>query len=744
MAGNAQRDAKLSLKFDTSEATRGLSELEKATEEYARREKELQAEIQKTTEVLEKRVQARLGKLSADQASAAVEALRKIKEAGIESASPDDVKAARRLAPEVVRQEQERLGRQSPAYQQLAGMGMVGDSRQSQVSKTYQEKFESEKASALAQAQVKDQERREREAERQASRQQAEAERQERRESERQRRQEEKEARRQQVEAERQSKREEATAAKAERRTKQKEARYQKFSQAFADEQDVLNISAAKEESAKRAKAQEDAQKEANAMQTAEARRKAQEATQGGQRFHGAAGFINAASSGNIAGMMGAAGPAVLAAAAIGAFVKSIDLATVAVNTLRNADLTSAQKLNIIGDELTFGFTKKLRDLSNALDGTTERMRRAGIRAEETRARTNAEMQHLDRRIPVEAERGTQFGRQRIFGQASAVPMGAFNRDTMSGEIGYQEALQRQGARDTLAQASREAEVARAAVASNRGVLATVTADHDTQRAIRFGAQQRHDNLIRQENGRGPGDVVILPGQDVPAGQQRPGGPPGARQQGARDEAGLDLQEQLERESQLFDRMVRQREAVRNAGVEAANAEMRARQANIGVMQTELQILQQREQRMIGDASRLGGMNFIDRRMGLNAARQVRDQGIGNVTPQVREMAQRFAPEWFQQQARQFGENTPEFRAGRQEGFLEPGNQGIADNRAEQGRIMQQLREEQIAMQRDNARAIGDILERGLREMVDEFERRMALIALKQRTGLQIRQNQQG
>jgi hypothetical protein len=651
MAGNAQRDAKLSLKFDTTEATRGLSELEKATEEYARREKDLQAEIQKTTEVLERRVQARLGKLSSEQASSAVEALRKIKESGIESAGPDDVKAARRIAPEVVRAEQERIGRQSPAYQQLASMGIVGDSRRSQIERGAQGKFEAERAAALVSAHERDREKQQREA-----------------------------------------------AAMAE---------------------------------------------DAN-------RRRAIAGQSRDQSFRGAAGAISSVASGNVGGMlgsvMGAAGPAVLAAAAIGAFVKSIDLATVAVNTLRNADLTSAQKLNIIGDELTFGFTKKLRDLSNALDGTTERMRRADIRAEESRARTSTEGQHFDRFFPAQVARDTALARQQVLTRAVAAPIGNFDRMTASGEVRFQEAAQRQSAQDSYEAASRDAEVARANQRATRTALTEATEMYEAQRARRIGAQQRHDNLIRQENGQGPGDVVVLPGQDIPAGQ-RPGGPPGVRQQGARHEAGVEVQTQLEAERQALERVIQARENDRRAGVQSANEQMRARQQLIGVMQTELTILQQRDRSLSGAASRIGNMNFIDRRMGLNAAIQVQEQGVGNVTAEVRRRAQQFAPEWFENQAQRFAENTPEFQEGRRRGLIDPGgnpNQTIAEIRNEQTRIMQRMREETLNAQRENAREVGDILERGLRLMAEEFNQRLENVLNMIRNGRRIGQNQQG
>jgi hypothetical protein len=410
-----------------------------------------------------------------------------------------------------------------------------------------------------------------------------------------------------------------------------------------------------------------------------------------------------------------------MASAAMIAFVKSVESTTQAINTLRNSDLTEAQKVNALADQATFGLWGKFKELGNAIDGTTEAIRRSNIRLQQDSQFRSSMMSSLQETHGLDVSAGDARNRANVMAGAYAPGLAQFDRSTMAGEIGFQEEQQRFGARDSAASAERDAEVARRNLSDAQRRSGDADSAYKSARRNRLEVQGRYDSVMAGERG-------------------------GERNAGGRATIGAELADAQGSEEAIFERRIQIRRELGQASVAAAEAESRARQANIAVMQTELQILQQREQRLTADASRLGGMNFLDRRLGSAAARMVQDQGIQNVSPEILAQARAYAPDFIAQQQRQFGETTPEFAEDRRRGILTPGSQSINEIRGQTAETQQGIRDAMIADQQQTAKKIADSSQETfdtIARIFDAFNERLEQLERRLNLKLQIGNNSQ-
>jgi hypothetical protein len=151
-------------------------------------------------------------------------------------------------------------------------------------------------------------------------------------------------------------------------------------------------------------------------------------------------------------------------------------------------------------------------------------------------------------------------------------------------------------------------------------------------------------------------------------------GPFRARQQAEIHIAGRDVQsaagEVMQNELRMQQEIVRLKEA----GLTVAQRESALRQASIALGQTELQILQQREQILSSGIQRFGGMSQLNRSIALQAARVIKGGGIANLPPQLLAMAEQAFPQFVGKEREKWFQTTPEFRTAQREGFLPEGN----------------------------------------------------------------------
>ena len=537
-------------------------------------------------------------------------------------------------------------------------------------------------------------------------------------------------ARRKRTEAEeadrQRAEREEAQAAKKseveqERKKKRRQEEKRKerqFVAAFENEQEVMEIAARKEAAAKHQQSQANAYREKlrtrmHNLGMIDARSD-EEKIRDEERRQGSL-------AGRLSGALDATGLGGLArmAAPVAAASTLVNATTTTFNAARNSDMTAAQGVEkmLDGIPVVGAVISHVRGLANALDGTTERVRKATLRLTEDPQRLAVQTGH--RRAITEADLAAQNARHQaqVFASLVAAPVQQFDRRTLSGEIGYHEEQQRIPARDAAMIAQAEAEIARRQAQTAAGMYSAADTEYEQQR---LGRGRSAVNNYNKTRGRETGYF---------------------RNRANVAEASATLINETDREEALYQRRVEMLRRSEQAAVGAANAEARARQANIAVMQTELQITQQREQRLVADASRLGGTNFIDRQLGLQAARMVRDQGIGNVTQEVLARARSFAPDWVQQQQMRFGETTPEMQAGRREGFLTPGTQTIDQLRGQAAQQQQEVRDLTIDSQRQLTSEVADIIGRTLEAIKDDLEDKMRRLENRLLAGRQLANN---
>lgn len=506
----------------------------------------------------------------------------------------------------------------------------------------------------------------------------------------------------------------ERQAKQAERKSKhaaERKKSYERFRSSFESEQEVLETAAKNKEAA-----------EAQSALAAAQKRMEEEAKE--KQANSLSGRASALMqrAGISPGMGAAAGYAAVANVAVGGL-------TGILNAGNNTDMTIGQQqragLEGIADSIPVlggivkGVINNIRGLANAIDGTTERIRQANIRLAEDPQRLALTMRNRSEISDLSSEYLNARHRAGIMDSASVPEMRRFDRSTATGEQAFQDEQQRMPARDAAAAAEREAAIARAAV-----LVSQQERDQaDGQYRSVAGSGRRQAAQSRVDSARSRDRAYwSTNGEQV--------------------EAGAELRNALQEESAAAER----REALvrrhQQTAVAAVQAESRARQANIQIMQAELQIGQQSEQRMRSNASRLGGMSWIDRKQGIAARLMVETQGVGNVAPHILQQARSVDPEGVDRLTTRFGENTAEYRELQRRGIFQ--DQGsIEQRRDNNANLQQQVREATLRDQQETARAMSEAVANTLQQFFGVFEERMARLARELTAGRQLNQANQ-
>lgn len=349
---------------------------------------------------------------------------------------------------------------------------------------------------------------------------------------------------------------------------------------------------------------------------------------------------------GGAMGLVGKAGPwgAGLAAGAA-AFETGIKKLTEAVNIAQNGMLTAAQKGTMLRDEF-IPFHKSIRQFREALDGTTEAVA-AAMRKQEREmasinyraaARSDYRSFEADRYQPIEAMLRAENhpGAPRL----TAGSITAYDRSSAIGERKSAEAAIRDPAADAVGRADRAARGS----ALNR----------DTQAGISAEAQRARDRAKEEA------DAAVKRVRDLRAAENSGGD----RNKKGIAEATADANIALERFARLDAQAKAEMERHANAITKAAEDEGAARRAVIDLQKAELQILEQKEQRMAGFAQKLGSMNEGDFEMAKAALEALKESGIENLPAEMADMAAQVAPEFVAKEREKLGEKRAKEIAG--------------------------------------------------------------------------------
>ena len=178
---------------------------------------------------------------------------------------------------------------------------------------------------------------------------------------------------------------------------------------------------------------------------------------------------------------------------------------------------------------------------------------------------------------------------------------------------------------------------------------------------------------------------------------------------------------------------LRRRLTMQQGWLKKSEAEQKA-----AVDKQRLSNLQQREQRVLAQSTRLGGQSMMDRQMGLHAARFIKQHGLKNATLEMQQLAGSFAPEWLQKEREKHGRTTAEYKAGVKEGFLFDGDPDKL--RKEQRDLQTNIRQGEVHAEAAAAEKFGAQLGRFVDALDKILDAKLAAIVAGQKAGEQIRQ----
>jgi hypothetical protein len=401
----------------------------------------------------------------------------------------------------------------------------------------------------------------------------------------------------------------------------------------------------------------------------------------------------------------------------------ALQVASVMADKLGNWMRTAAGGLNIANNRDMAGFQKterlvemvpvvgnlinSFRQLRDAVDGTTERMRQESIRHEQAM---------LALTIRSETETGARSrltGIQEARAGVAAYGAGpaAYNptdRSTGRGAIDYAEEQQRLASADNADMARRQAMIDR----QMAGTLAGRVAPIEEQLRAAHGSRTRAAANVRE---------IYSRSSDVTSSGNR-----------------ADLAAQLNQVAEANQRILaleqQRRQAAdeaAQAGVRAAQSESQARRAVIEQMRTELSILRDRERSMVSAAQTIARATPYERDIARRFGEQARSQGIESLLPQQRQIVEQFFPNFAAGELARVGEQDPLFAFGR-DVMGEQGSGGvgrsIAETRGQVNRVQAEVRNEiildQAALADEIVRALGPALATFIESMRSEARAR--------------------
>lgn len=453
-------------------------------------------------------------------------------------------------------------------------------------------------------------------------------------------------------------------------------------------------------------------------------------------------GSIMQAAGGNTAGAAAAAGGggavamAGMAAAGAMASIKALEsgmngLALV-MNTLGDTTLTAHQQMRRLESSIPVlgNLATAWHGLVDAATGTTGRLKTQGQKHEVDRAQLMGDAGVKAQETQMNYERALAGNKAQVYGAAVTSQLQTFSRDTIQSDIAYQEYQQRLPALDQKVRAERDVEVGKLGVdtAKERAHKATselAAAERNRNAAMKaVEAQKGILNRDKNEVGWAPtalfgaafGGNPLTGLAGASAGKVKAdvaGSKATADYDAALKNADLANQDVANKAKAAQDAL----NAAKQQGLELTKAESEARKAGIALAQQDLAIAQAKEQRMRNASTRIGGMTEVDRELGLEAARSIRDRGIENVTLEERQAAEAFAPEWVQKQKELYGETTDEYRKAQAEGFL--ADKGTIKQQAEvTANLQQDVRVKVDVDAKATAQAVNEELRKSIPEIV--------------------------
>jgi hypothetical protein len=347
------------------------------------------------------------------------------------------------------------------------------------------------------------------------------------------------------------------------------------------------------------------------------------------------------------------------------AAMRGVDWSTQALNTAQRNDLSETQRNNIIGESIPVlgSMIESMRKFGDALDGTTEAVRRAQIRHEENVIRGVSAYDVNERRQNLKVPPYAAWLHVQATEEMPYRPLARQDMMTPWGRI----AAANTESREPLQQA---------AVRSQRGVFVARGVFEHRDRVLNARLAHLHD-LERLRGPLGENPALAGPQPGMALGMARMGNFSGQmieRMLGYNRNAGqgesvlgrvqdADVARErnlvIERARSAVEEARGQREAAAGG---LAQAELTARRDLVAILQQEKTIVEQKLSRLSEQAGRFGGMNPVEQQVGVNALRMIDRFGIENVPMEMRGHAAAVAPQWMREQEMRAAERNPRYR----------------------------------------------------------------------------------
>lgn len=372
------------------------------------------------------------------------------------------------------------------------------------------------------------------------------------------------------------------------------------------------------------------------------------------------------------------------------------------VNLVNNRNVAGFNKAQQFAEEIPvvgqlIGSLRRLRD---AIDGTTEQIRRDKEKHEENLIRIGLENQ---REVGVADLRRQEFSSvvsSQVYGSARPSYYSPTDRSTGRGAIDYQEEQARLGATDRRDEASRRVEIANQEVRFARNRVYELTQDINARRGRRDAANRRVTELHTAAGN----NVANLTSSRNNAEYQR-------------------LLQQIAEDNERILNQTRQlqtaNEQLSQSEINGARSRSELRRENIALLQTEIGTLQNRENLLVSSAQRVARATPHERRLAVQLGERARERGIESLQPQQRDFLERFAPSYVGAELTRVGEDLPEhayFRDVMGEAGSGGIGQSIAGTRQQVNNLQAQVRNEIIIdsaqVARETAAALGPAIER--------------------------------
>lgn len=326
---------------------------------------------------------------------------------------------------------------------------------------------------------------------------------------------------------------------------------------------------------------------------------------------------------------LGAYGAA--AAAALYAFDAGLVKGAKALTVKNDATQTAAQKLNALGDELV-PFHRSIREFTEAFDGTANKMR-------ETQDKFDVQMATMaTQQSRYGPTAGAAFGAAQANNYRDAVsaftPAGyqRFDQSTVQGRIAGQAQSALLPAQDAATAAGRNQSAAQRDTATAWERANDAAKDYNRTVNDLNAATTRLKEIEDRENKTG------------------------IRNKAERFEAAQAVVTQLQKQADMEQRLGAERQRYAQAQQAQSAAATQAARAHVGVMQAELGVLQQQEQRMSAMRQNLGSMNRGEVAYSSAVLRMIAKRGVDNLPPEMQAQAARLAPEFVRAEQEKLGE----------------------------------------------------------------------------------------